>query len=194
MFFVNAKELGENFFTRSEPNMPFLDLCDINDEYRDNESSLRTYEFGQWILKTVIPLFNSANHGRKIGSSNNRARAMRRVTLNDSIHRDHSCNRNLTFVTLSPTKGTLFPIRTGYENQRTPNIPKELLRRDFAVAPPRYAAIFDPDTEWHAEPPMTGSLVYRGELFVNIEPNEPMPERVGIKCPDSPLCIDPLTY
>ncbi len=173
MFFVDARELGDHFFQAGDhPNIRLvggIPIDEILDPASEYDRSGNTYLFASWVNDAVLPGFRESNPQRTDGASTNIL--ITQGQTDTEIHRDKILPSTdvRSFLTLGvlpdgTTAGTMFPnedvaVALQQRLNFTVSLTNDYLATHFSNPPDRYAAVFDPDLEVHAGPPVVGRRI-----------------------------------
>jgi hypothetical protein len=202
MLFVNAKDLPKDFFTRSERE-PGYDGYNLATGPQ-NFASGRVKEFGDWIIHSVLPELRLVNPERFSDEvvETGHVKAEPYEVGNTPMHRDSFMhNKNRTFITIGlngngNTSGTIATPYDSYRYRRSDQLTSDELTADFVRPPNFYAAIFDPDTEWHAAlaDQNTSRRLFKAVFehkYADVDEVRAA-ERYPLVCPDNDLFINPM--
>ena len=158
MFFINAQELGEDFFAPQNPaEMPRDFFYRPYNQQEAGSIDWRQKRFTDWVLGTAIPLITVSNPGINEYLDQIILQNMGEVNQRD-IHRDpptYSMRR--AYITLGlnmdgSTASTILAKSRVHEGKKIGSIEPEILDADFLIPEQRYATVFMPEYIPHTTP------------------------------------------
>ncbi len=185
MFYADAKELGEEFFS------PF----DQFDSYgRTNQIKHRGEIFAKWVGRILMPEFNDHNPERTLKINERSDLSLICSNRSTDVHRDSLRPGESTFVTLALTANgenasTLFTRDESLERERTGDLDKKFIEANFVTAPDGFVSVFDPDHDLHAARPNNtpewpdSRIIFRSAFIHKLSPD--------IITPNSPGYLEP---
>jgi hypothetical protein len=207
MFFVDASELGDEFFdAQSElPPIPAETPEVLAPGFDSPAITHQLRRFREWGFDVFVPLFNAANPHRELDVDDLIATRGLTTGENCDVHLDdYEGPRDYTYLTIGilangrPSNTlTARRLKCGVRYTRVQRMGQEEIEREFVTPSSRLATVFDPDRRWHAEPAPVSErepinrrrwlYKIRTNAYVRRDPADTRPIRV----PEHPLCSVP---
>jgi hypothetical protein len=190
MFFIDAKELGEEFFAPGVLFRPQRRYLFGLERGCSRQLSL----FASWVVDAALPKLIEANPTRQPEVEAARVKTFKgHFTLNTDVHRDEfATEQTRIIIGVMPdgtTASTMFPKSPDLEDDKIDFWTPDRVSEHFWEPPQQYASVFDPNLESHVAPVIPRNVVRTG--YLAILPCLDASELEAVRCPQDPNCIDP---
>jgi hypothetical protein len=191
MFFINAQELGSDFFAPQAMGERLRVPLGAALAHPEKINDKRARQFLGWVVDVALPIVLLADSTR-IPDEAESALCVKPNYNHGPAHTDSTVPHNRTFITLGVNEdGTTGSTTTprelnNYYGPPTSSYGKDALRKHFYIPPFMHASVFDPDVEMHASVPGINRTLYK----VEIEPAYRHENLKYLTAPAHPLALD----